>query len=450
MNENINSLDESRSLEEIAHDIATTTPRLVGPLTPTDATFTKIVFLNGTDSRPFNRYDQLLDTDFDGMRQSQLEAREEIRLREDMPYVYRDAYEKAINENVAKVRLLELANEYNQSETQEQRAALREEYSDTNVELYGEPDKEALGSIVHDILARCNEKQGEPDSKISAIARELSDLLPHPSAERGESYTPNPETVKWANRAVESLFGGLLSHVDESKESYTASELRDLFEQIIRDEFGEVADNWKVELSADAKSIEVKRLDEVIVIPAGRADAKIDTVKGLVVHEIGIHMLRTVSGAETDLVLMKTGYANYADTEEGMGVVAEQALRGGYKESGVNLFLAASLAHYHQKNFREVHEILWRKNIIESLADPTDEQINDAKSKAYGVAQRIFRGTDELPWLKDTTYLMGARKIWQHLDRIQGDDFALSLMFMGKVDPANKEHQRVLLETRSV
>ena len=75
-------------------------------------------------------------------------------------------------------------------------------------------------------------------------------------------------------------------------------------------------------------------------------------VENLAVHEIGVHMLRSIAVGETDMLPLISGLSDYYDTEEGLGVVMEQALSGKFAERGVDHYITAGLAHYDEKDFR--------------------------------------------------------------------------------------------------
>jgi hypothetical protein len=39
--------------------------------------------------------------------------------------------------------------------------------------------------------------------------------------------------------------------------------------------------------------------------------------------------------------------------------------------------------------------------------------------------------------------------VWKHLENINGDDLKFMFILMGKANPANQQHERILLETRT-
>lgn len=247
---------------------------------------------------------------------------------------------------------------------------------------------------------------------------------------------------------AQSLYGGMLSHVPE-QDAFTPEEVREVFDEIIRDEFGGAAEGWAVSVEA-AKSINVKAAEKKLVIPQDRSEISHSTLRNLVVHELGVHVLRAVNGSETNLRPLGLGLNKYYDSEEGLGVIMEQAISGDFKERGVDHYITAGLAHYANKDFRGVYEVKWRLGALERVdnsGELSEDQIEIARDVAYGGAMRIFRGTDELPWFKDLAYYNGASSMWRYLEEICGDDLKFMFVLMGKANPADDTHMNTLLET---
>ncbi len=67
------------------------------------------------------------------------------------------------------------------------------------------------------------------------------------------------------------------------------------------------------------------RVKSLLKIPEGRPPLDAKSLRGLVAHELGVHMLRAIRGSETNLLPMQVGFPGYYDVEEGLGVVMEQA-----------------------------------------------------------------------------------------------------------------------------
>ena len=253
---------------------------------------------------------------------------------------------------------------------------------------------------------------------------------------------------------VEALYGGMLRHVPEGRDDIQPEELRQIFQTIIDEEFGEVASDWSA-TSNDAAAISVSPGGKRVNVPPTRAAVDTNEAKRLVVHEIGVHTLRAITGASTDMPLLRKGLYDYYESEEGLGKVMEQALEGEFREAGIDHYITAGLAYFDSCDFRKAFEIKWRMKLLEDLESgtvPAGEQIVKARKLAADgpliATTRVFRGTDELPLFKDLSYYNGSVQVWKYLEEICGDDLQLSLLLAGKIS-TSKEDQRVVLESRS-
>lgn len=317
-------------------------------------------------------------------------------------------------------------------------------FAELNEQLYGAPDELTYRSLLYDVA-------NIPVTEETAhIKEELMALLPE-SSFAGERFKPSAETIENMKEIAEYLYGGMLEHIPEDQKTFTAEEVATIFREIIADEFGEAAEEWTVQVTK-ATSINVVASEKTIKIPENRKDISNKALRGLVAHEIGVHMLRSVAGSETDLPILTTGLSDYYDSEEGYGKVMEQAIDGKYVESGVPYYLVAGLMHFDNKDFRGAYDIIYRMKYLESVnaGKPADEKtLEGAQDAAYKAVFRLTRGTDELPWFKDLAYYNGTAKMWKQCEDSAGDYELFMLNFLGKGDPTIDDHRRILLETKS-
>ena len=444
--------EPTKSVAESFKEILEDEPKLVTNYVPEkqSAISQKSAFLAGEIRNPDHVYDKLDAIDFDQAARHIQQVGDDILKNPNLDPKHRQVYEQFVTGYLSKTHLMELARDYKHETDADKKAAIKEAYMDLNIELYGKPDEATYRSLLQEKLDRIDQKQLSGNAL--TIRDELAGILDYtPSSEKRERFAPSSDTVEWMHTVAESLYGGMLNHVPDN-ETFSPEEVQTIFSEIIEQEFGEAAAEWHVDIEP-AKSINVKTAEKRIVIPEDRATISQAALKGLVVHEIGVHMLRSVNGYETDLMPLATGLNDYYDSEEGLGVVMEQALSGKFKESGTEPYLTAGLAYYDKKDFRDTFEAKWRLTVLASATpdtEITEEAIAKAKNTAYSSVMRSMRGTDELPWFKDLAYYNGVMAVWQHLESIKGDDLKFTFVLMGKADSANKEHERILLETRTV
>lgn len=453
----IEEAEKSQSLEDLFKDLTDLEPKPVANFVPTNRAEQKELFLSGGVRNPDHQYAKLAAIDFESNRQKITAIGEMLSTHEDTKEKYANVYNQYIQNYINKTNFMELANKVKTAESDDEKQVAEEEFKKLNIELYGEPDEATYRSLIGEKIADIKAKDL---SEAGAVIRsELFALVDPADTEKIERFKPSQETIDWLSDIVESedsLYGSMLEHVPH-QEAFSDEEIKLIFEKIIVQEFelnlAEVPEDngvlWQVAIE-DAQSINVKTAEKRLVIPKGR-EVDYATMRKLVVHEIGIHFLRSVMGEQTDLAPLKWGLSNYYDTEEGLGVVMEQAVAGAYKEAGVGHYITAGLAQFDGNDFRDIFETKWRLNVLSSTKeDVTAEAITKAKDLAYAATMRSMRGTDKLPWFKDLSYYNGPDEVWQHFESIRGDDTEFMLVLLGKANAANKEHRHVLLETATV
>ena len=449
--------ESNPSVEELFNQLLEQEPKPIANFVPTNAAEQKELFLNGEVRNPDHVYGKLDVIDFDDRFSKIQNIGANLITHPDIPEKYTGVYEQFVDNYMNKTRFMQLAHTFKHAASEDERADARDEFMRLNVELFGEPDKNTYQSILNDKLKRIKEKKLTGNA--ATIRDELFELIGHEEIEVAPRFKPEQETIDWLHDIIDSddsLYGSMLEHVPE-QETFTAEEIQKIFQDIITDEFGlELASRpedagilWQVDIE-DAQSINVKAAEKRLVVPNGR-ELSLGDMRGRVVHEVGIHFLRSIMGEQTDLMPLKLGLSDYYDTEEGLGVVMEQALKGEFREAGDDHYITAGLAYFENKDFRDIFEIKWRLNALKlAKGDLTDAQVAKSKGLMYGSTMRFERGTDELPWFKDLAYYNGATDVWKHLEAIRGDDTEFMLVLMGKANAADSAHRRVLLETATV
>ena len=424
-------------------------PKLISSTVPANAQEEKALFLSGEHRLPEHTYPKLAikNERLDAIRQTGKAILAGPHLSPKHEAVYREF----VDGYLKKTRLMQCMYEVKTATTEEEREAAKREFMELNVELYGAPDLDTYTSLLQEKLGAIAQKDLSPTAQ--GIYQDLLALVPEQYADqsdKAERFRPSPETIEWMHGAVKTLYGSMLEHVAE-KESFSVEETRDIFDAILREEFGEAAEGWRVDVEP-AKSINVKAAEKRVVIPEDRGDLLRENVQQLVVHELGVHVMRAITGGQTDIGPLRTGLSDYYDAEEGLGKIMEQALRGEFGEAGIDHYITAGLATFDHKDFRDAYEIKWRLGLLDKLEgdeEVTETMLTDAQKAAYGGVMRIYRGTDELPWYKDLAYYNGSAETWKFLEQIKGDDFRLTLLLMGKVNTGNN-HLQTVLESKTV
>lgn len=447
----------STSIEDLYGQLIDLSPKIVTMFTPSNRGEEEERFLSGETINPRFVYDKLYAADFDEAIEKIRELGDKILNHPDLTLVSKKVYEGFIKKYYEQIELLRYAQDYHGASSEEDKQKIAEAYKGLNIEAYGEPDEGTYRSLLSEKLnCVCNKNL---TGKADDLRKELFGMVDFdPDVDIPERFRPSDETVEWMHSVAESLYGGMLSHIPNEQEEFDPYELQKIFTDIIEEEFNNdskgyagAAEGWTVSVEK-ATSVNVKSSEKRIVIPDNGMMRSRKKVENLVVHEIGVHMLRSITGGETDMLPLRSGLSDYYDTEEGLGVVMEQALSGKFAERGVDHYITAGLAHFDNKDFREAFEIKWRLSLLGSVDDGSevsDGQIVKAKKTAFTQTLRSFRGTNDMPLFKDLSYYNGSVEVWRYLESVKGDDFLLSLLLAGKVN-TSADHRRVILESKSV
>ncbi len=446
-------LGRTISIPELYSELTQEDPKLVSNFVPDKASGIqqRNDFLSGRIHNPDHYYNKLEMLDLDATRQHITEIDSEIASHDELNPKYANSYHEFIDRYMRQLDMMDVARQFKAAHADEERKVLKDEYTELNIELYGQPQESVYRSLIQEKLQKIEAKLLSESAQ--KIKKELLELVEYnPNTTPYERFTPTSETVEWMHDVVETLYGGVLSHIPEDQEVFTAPDVKAIFTEAIEEEFGEAARDWCVDIEP-AKAVSVKTSEKRIVIPEDMNNATRDSVRKLMVHEVGVHVMRSIMGAQTDLLLLQSGLEPYYDAEEGLGVVMEQALEGKFSERGVDHYVTVGLAYFEQKDFRDVFETKWRLSLLEAIdesADVTEAAIEKAKGGAYSATMRIDRGTDELPWFKDLAYYNGAIDMWRHLETIRGDDLKFMFVLLGKADPSNVAHERIMYETKTI
>lgn len=451
------------SIENLYAQLMDLSPKIVTMFTPSNRAEQEEKFLSGEVRNPQFVYEKLGTADFEAVIKNIQQLGDSILNHPDLPSRHRKVYEEFIKNYQKQTELLLCAQMYHVVGS-EYRQDIAERYARLNIENYGEPEEETYRSLLGEKLKNIHSKK--LTGKASKLREELFGMVDFDSdMDIPERFRPSDETVEWIHDVARSLYGGLLSHVPVDKSEFCPHELQEIFVNVIQNEFNTygnsggvrfyngATEGWRVSVE-EAGSINVRSSEKKIVIPDNGMMRSREKVEELIVYEIGVHMLRAITGEETDVPPLANGLSGYYDTEEGLGVVMEQALRGKFAERGVDHYIIAGLAHYDKKDFRGAFEVKWRLSLLNSIKDGddiSDKKIEKAKKTAFTQTLRSFRGTNDMPLFKDLSYYNGSVEVWKYLESIksEGDTYSwLQILLAGKAG-VSEQHNRVVIDSRT-
>ena len=359
-------------------------------------------------------------------------------------------YNTQLETRIKAVKMLEAACNFRKAESLADKQKAQEEFMKNNIEVYGEPDFETFQSLLSDKITKIDAlKLDEKGEKIRSEFYELikKDEILNQNTER---FKPSNEVFHNFGEIIKYLYSKQLELIPEkdSNEKYSAKEIFEVFENILKDFEKDGFSKFNVEWK-DSGAIAVSAKDKKIFIPENRKPVSKKELEGLVVHEIGTHYMRAQMGEAYDNQALRTGLDGYMNTEEGIARAMEMAVKGKYQEAGVQHYLTAGFAYFNSMSFREAFETNWRMGILDGKNNFSEENIDKKRQIAYRNTQRIFRGTDELPWFKDLSYFNGGQEIWKYIEEnIDSPTLIDDFLLGGKNNLFNSDQQRQIYELK--
>jgi hypothetical protein len=224
--------------------------------------------------------------------------------------------------------------------------------------------------------------------------------------------------------------------------------------------------NWVVKIAhpGERTSFGVNQSTKVISIPHDsdlslrkRVLTKV-SLQALLMHEVGVHVVRRENGDASPLALLGVGLDDYLRAEEGIATLAEQLITGTSRYSGEVGYFSVGAAVGTIGNplpFSELYTVLNAYYIL-SIADKQletegfyelDELLMTATEHAWNRAVRVYRGstgnTVGAVYTRDIIYLEGSKRMWRLLD---SEAVIQPQWLVGKYDPTNPQHVAALKE----
>lgn len=425
-------------------------PKVISTFTPENANEAKSEFLeNDNLSRPNNKYEKLNSGEIENLYQNISNAILAVENDNSLGEIEREMYNTQLETRIKTVKMLEAAYDFRKAESLADRQKAQEEFMKNNIEVYGEPDFETFHSLLSDKITKIESL--ELDEKGEKIRSEFYELIEKDKSvsQDLERFKPSDEVFHNFGEIIKDLYSKQLELIPKKDDDrYSAEEIFEVFENILKDfendGFSEFNVEWK-----DSGAIAVSAKDKKIFIPKNRKPVSKKELEGLVVHEIGTHYMRAQMGEIYNNQALRTGLDGYMNTEEGIARAMEMAVKGDYQEAGVQHYLTAGFAYFNNMSFREAFETNWRMSILDGKNNFSEENIDKKRQIAYKNTQRIFRGTDELPWFKDLSYFNGGQEIWKYIEENIDSPTLIDVFLLGgKNDLLNLDQQRQIYELK--
>lgn len=300
--------------------------------------------------------------------------------------------------------------------------------------VYGDLDQKAVDYVLSIVRAKAKYSTVHGDEEKVAAANRLLAILP----EVDEDYVD--ESIAMLPPLTPS--GGKVTDAAIAAEAFEA-----LLKKLQIDDWTVLIDEPKgitnFSVSQEYKTIHIP--GTAALVKRSMSNRKLH---GLIIHEIGAHVVRRFNGAKSKLRLLGLGLDRYIKGEEGVATYYEQKVTGARSFAGTARYFSIALATGRcdgvPRDFRETFEVLCDYRLLYKRERVSRRE--SVRILAYNDSVRIFRGTScrtkGAVYYKDTAYFSN-RAIWQ----LVKDNPEIEATFRyGKFDPTNEDHVTALIE----
>lgn len=312
---------------------------------------------------------------------------------------------------------------------------------------FGAPDKQIFDYTLSRIKLRIDEvlENNESIYKKKA-AHALRSWLPEPSSTKTNRPWVAPDVFEEVRQNTLAQLGDISNHLSLNpvvKGPEIAMEFKKYLQRL------EVR-GWEVLTDKNITQITANFFERKLRVPYERSVGRKKLI-GLMLHEIGTHILRHVNALDSDLFLLRIGFSNYLRGEEGIATVREQTITRDTDFAGEDRYLAIGLAwgcDGQPRDFRGVYSIMKRYYMfihMEKGVGAGHDVEKLASDEAWQVCVRVFRGTDGKTsgacFTRDIIYREGNIAIWHLLEK---NIEAMNYFDIGKYNPVDRTHVKLL------
>lgn len=426
-----------------------------------DRKLQKDSFINGAEYAPAYSYSELDflidDKDLLDKKTALYEAVLELEAAKQAPNMNiaeLELYSSSHELTLKKIMLVEAARDIKQSVDSSGSATARESFNYLNREVFGEFDTVAYQSMIATERERLSNFQ--PGNTMAGQVKKELDSLIDTIKTGGNVEAPllSPEILEKLRSTVLERYANELAAVPETDDSiyYDVDACVDIMNDAL-ERGGLAKEGWVVEHNPKKTAPATNAKSKKIFLPSNTRRSAAE-LRRLIVHEQEVHARRAQNGINTGSNLLQYGTADYADVEEGLGVIFECAVAGTMdnpsfdraRDRYITAGLALGTENEAPRDARQTFEVMWRLIAVrEAVAGTIDDAaIASAKNKAYAHVENAFRGTNftmrGVIYTKLKVYYEGLRKNAQFFaDNSEDMNAAIDVAMVGKYNHTDPE-----------
>jgi len=361
-----------------------------------------------------------------------------------------------------RIMLVEAARNLHSTGTSSEMEIAREAFMQMNEETYGEIDTPVFKGMLSTEIDRLDSFAPTNDLAKN-IKSELAGLLSHSETDgEVEKDLLSPEELEKIREVIFERYSDILAAIPETDDSvyYDVTECVDIMNHAL-EVAGLASEGWLV-MENPAKSNPSTLTEEKKINLPSNTRRNASELRRLTLHEVEVHARRGQNGVDSGRNILTFGTADYADVEEGLGVMLECAIEGSFDSTPFHRardrYLTAGLAlgvdSGRPRDAHQTFNVLWRTMAVRNAKDGeiTEEAITKAKNQAYVHVENAFRGTpfwrQGVIYTKLKVYYEGLQKNAEFFrDNIDNLDGALDKASIGKYNHTDPEEYDLIVSS---
>lgn len=365
-----------------------------------------------------------------------------------------------------RILLVEGARSLLHNNSSDRQESLRHSFMEINRELYGEfSDRDFYGILATEFKRLNNYEPKEATAeKIVNEIRNYFDGVGINLEEYQEVELLDEKLITEMYPVIEQQYSYIWECVPDTDDDilYDAHECKKIM-NLALEKSGMKEYGWNCVVSKKKKAPSTSSDSKKVSLPSSTSrNAK--QLRALIIHEIGVHARRAQNGEDTGFAMLKSGTADYADVEEGLGVLLECVVSNSVDNPAFHRsrdrYITAGLALGRDgmwpRDARQTYEIVWR---IIALRKSNGREmdlniINEAKNEAYDHIENAYRGTNfAMPgmiYTKLKVYREGLIKNVEYFKKNQNNiKGALDQAMIGKYNHTDDHEKDLIMSIKS-
>ncbi|MEO6761361.1 MAG: tyrosine/phenylalanine carboxypeptidase domain-containing protein [Candidatus Saccharimonadales bacterium] len=338
-------------------------------------------------------------------------------------------------------------------------------FTAASIEIYGQPDPEEVAQLLINEYWLLKQSQIK-DNSLRPYVKFLISVYGPIVDGRVSSLLDEKKTeaekiaIREYGTAIMNSYRPLFDLVDKSaRTEYGSKDLQRLFDRTLKwlEEHDDKKWSKWATISVNGTSLSVDAASRKIEIANHREPASAEDTRGLIAHELLVHALRAKNGYKTGNTKLATGLVGHIDTEEGLGILAEDAVNGRLPDRAydryVDIALALGSVDGVQRSRKEIFQISFARQLIRGRTGGVlnEPGVPSLERRVWGHVDRIYRGgkgdslnARQAVFTKDIVYYVGYKQMSRYITRQLAAGEPVSKVFKylsrAKFDPMNSLH----------